>query len=530
MEEKVVSCATLLSQNNNADVKLLYQLILQMIHSISESGEMDEDEFSLLVEEAAGNRLVSINYAKELIQRSGCFVYEDEIWRYNQALDLGYGEVSWKQFLALFQEEKSLQKNDGQMDEEKSAIIHGIEWCVHMVQLARQEDMKGLPAFLRCGVRDSLIGKNVAGTATSDALSLLCNGIDYILECNIVSDILADSYVFLVEQILGCQHQENDWDKGGFFPLEDQPGAEHPTVDATCLAIMALCDFYTNRTILEEKLHISVGTENAAIENAVLKGLEFLFRMQQPEGSFGIYKYEQEYMDGVQQDTDSGTGIAEPNDNCTRMVLSTMGVSKGSEIFDAQERYELYEKCSEIILKAYRYLKNHRAQENEVFVWTPYLGTQIKNYPCEDIIVSSARVCRSLIPVWWQCEEERKQIQKYYSDFFVFWKQEEKKLKGKIGKYMFKTPGKDKYSAGTYIWQSYPEMIAAFTVLQGYNLFGLALNKEEWSFLDAVVRDVLEMQHPHGHWNAPHSSNPFCAVTLAAIELLKEYRKAKGLE
>ena len=112
MEEKIVSCAVLLSQNNNADIKLLYLLILQMIHSISESGELDEDEFSLLVEEAAGNRPVSVNHARELIQGSGCFVYEDEVWRYNRALDLGYGEISWEQFAAMFHEEKSFQKKD----------------------------------------------------------------------------------------------------------------------------------------------------------------------------------------------------------------------------------------------------------------------------------------------------------------------------------------------------------------------------------------------------------------------------------
>lgn len=530
MEEKVVSYVTLLNTNDKADIKLLYRLILQMIHCISEEGELDEDEFALLVEEAAGDRPVSVNYAKELVQGSGSFVYENETWKYNPDVDLGYGKISWEQFLAMFRKEKRSLLNNGQMDQEKSAIIHGIEWCVNMVELAKAEGMKGVPAFLRCGERDSLIGKNVAGTATSDALSLLCNGIDYIKECNIAPDVLAGCYVFLAEQILKCQYREGGWDQGGFFPLEDQPEAEHPTVDATCLAVMALCDFYTNREAVEDKLHISVGVGNAAIEDAVLEGLEFLFRMQQPEGSFGIYKYEQEYVDGIRLNFDCSTGLAEPNDNCTRMVLSTMGVSKGSGIFDARERFELYEKCSESILKAYQYLQSHMAQENEAVVWTPYFGTQIRNYPCEDIIVSTARVCRSLISVWWQCEKERGQIRKYYLDFFAFWKQEDKRIKGKIGKYMFKTPGKDKYSAGVYIWQSYPEMIAAFTVLQGYNLFGLALNKEEWLFLETVVCDVLEMQHPHGHWNAPHTSNPFCAVTLAAIELLKEYRTAKGLE
>ena len=62
--------------------------------------------------------------------------------------------------------------------------------------------------------------------------------------------------------MLNCQHREEGWDKGGFFPLEDQPEADHPTVDATCLAIMALCDFYANRRALQEKLQVQVDTES----------------------------------------------------------------------------------------------------------------------------------------------------------------------------------------------------------------------------------------------------------------------------
>lgn len=530
MEEKILSCVALLGKENKADIKFLYRLILLMINCISDSDEPDDDEFSLFVEEAAGNRPVSVNYAKGLIEESGCFVREDGVWKYNRKLDLGFGKVSWEQFLELFYEEKSVRKENGQMDEEKASIVRGIKWCVHMVQLAKKEEMEGLPAFLRCGAQDSLIGKNVAGTATSDALSLLCNGLDYIKDCDIEPDVLASSFDFLVEHVMECQYSGDGWDKGGFFPLEDQPEAQHPTVDATCLAIMALCDFYSNRSSLENKLLISVETQNTAIEDAVFEGLGFLFRMQQPEGSFGIYKYAQEYPDSIHLDDECSTGIAQPNENCTRMVLSAMGVSKGSGIFDAREWFDLYGKCSESISKAYIYLKNHMADENGLSVWAPYFGTQVQNYPYADTVVSSARVCRSLIPVWWQCEEEREQIKKYYLDFFSFWQRENEKVEGKIGRYTFKTPGKDKYSVGTYTWQSYPEMIAAFTLLQGYNLFGMALNKEEWAFLENVVCKVTGMQHSHGHWNAPKSSNPFCAVTLAAIELLKEYRMAKGLE
>lgn len=530
MDDKNISYAMLFCGIRKSDIKLSYQLILQMIACFTKGEEPDEDEFSLLVEEAAGNRPVSVKHAKELIEKVGCFVFDGAVWRYNHAFNLENGKVTWEQFLGLFQEEKNILKTEGNIDAEKAAIVRGIKWCIHMVHLAKTEEMKGLPAFLRCGEQDSLIGKKVAGTATSDALSLLCNGIDYIRDCKIETEILVSCFVFLVKQVLGCQHRRNDWDKGGFVPLEDQPESEHPTVDATCLAIMALCDFYSNRSLLEEKLHVMVGIESSEIENAVLDGLEFLFRMQQPKGSYGIYKYEEEYPDGVHLDRDCRTGTAEPNENCTRMVLSTMGVCKGSGIFDAQKRFDLYGKCSECIQRSFEYLKEHMAESDEVYVWAPYFGKKARDYSYGDMVVSSARVCRSLIPIWWQCEEERKQIKTYYSDFLIFWKQEKQNVKGRKGIYKFKTPGKNKYSIGIYEWESYSDMIAAFTVLQGYNLFGMALTKEDWKILETVVGEVMEMQHPHGHWNKPSGGNPFCAVTLAAIELLKEYRIAKGLE
>lgn len=521
--------ATLLNGSNEFEVGLQYQLILQMIKKLSSEQDFDEDEFSLTVEDVAGNQPISVNYAKKLLLQTKSFIFDGENWKYNDELYLEKEKISWDQFIELFKKEKVLQSHNSQTDVKKTSIIKGIKWCVNMVQLAQEDNMKGLPAFLRCGEEDSLIGKNVAGTATSDALSLLCNGISYIKDCGIEENLLSSSFDFLIEQILECQCRQEGWDEGGFFPLEDQPEADHPTVDATCLAVMALCDFYAQCIALKENLNIKIKRENSVIENAVLSGLNFLFRMQQPSGSYGIYKYEQEYPDGKNIDMSCTTGSAIPNENCTRMAISTMGTCKGSTIFDATERYDLYDRCNEYISRAYAYMIGHMAEENGCLLWSPYFGNNVKNYPVADVIVSGARVCRSLIPVWWQCEEERGQIKRFYSDFFSFWKQEEKNVQGQIGRYTFKTPKKDKYSVGTYMWQSYPDMIAAFTVLQGYNMFGMTLGKEDWTFLDKAVEHVLEMQHPHGHWNSPQNQ-PICAVTLAAIELLKEYRLAKGIE
>lgn len=530
MKENILAHALFLNGTDEGEIKLQFKLLQWMLANLQTGQDLDEDEFALAVEAVAAGRPVSVNYAKRLLLQTNCFIFEGGCWRYRTELEMDGGQMTREKLLELFSETNVSQVRHSQMDENKAAIIQGIKWCIHMVQLAKEDHMEGLPAFLRCDKDDSLIGKKAAGTATSDALSLLSGGGCYIRECGIGADVLADSFDYLITQILGCQCGADTRDRGGFFPLEDQPEAEHPTVDATCLAVMALCDFYSNRKDLEEGLDIRFTTENKRVEDAVLAGLDFLFRMQQPGGSYGIYQYEQEYPDGVTLDMDCGTGIAMPNENCTRMVLSAMGVCKGSGIFDAREQYELYGKCSECISSAYTYITGHRAVKGEYSVWAPYFGNNVGNYPVADVIVSAARVCRSLIPAWWQFEDEREQIQKFYTDFFSFWKLEESSLQGKIGKYSFKTPGTEKYSVGTYQWQSYPEMIAAFTVLQGYNMFGLALRKEEWEFLERAVNNVLKMQHPHGHWNSPADPRkPFCAVTLAAIELLKEYRTAKGL-
>lgn len=517
--DKIIFYATHLNGEGRIEVELQYQLIRQMIKNYQQMQEIDEDDFSLMVEEMAGNRPLSVNYVKQLVSQTDIFRFNGENWQFNDELYFGGNKVSFAQLIELFFGESVSARTDLQTYEKKAAIIKGIQWCVNMVQLAQKSDMNGLPAFLRCGERDSLIGKKVAGTATSDALSLICYAEDYIKECDIEPDILNDSFDFLVQRVLECQCVVQGWDEGGFFPLEDQPEADHPTVDATCLSIVALCKFYSKRKILEENLNINIAIENWKIESAVLSGVKFLLRMQQPGGSYGIYKYEGERPDDKNK--------ALPNDNCTRMSIYAMGLS--SEILDVMGYQWLYQVCKDSIGQAYCYLNEHVVEYQGHFIWTPYFGSPRANYPIADLIVSTARVCWSLVTIWENFEEKRDEIKKYYIDFFEFWKRNN--VKGEIGKYGFKTPGKYGYSVGMYVWYSYPEMIAAFTVLQGYNRFGIALSKDDWIFLDEAVYYVMKIQHRHGHWNSPTDfRKPFCAATLAAVELLREYRIAKEIK
>ncbi len=522
MDKDVILRSLLLNADKAVNLEIQYKLITSMIALINEGTEVDMDEFELLVEETVGNRAVSVRKAEKLLEQTNVFTIIDGKWRYNNNLLFDKQALKWEELVKIFgQERLNIETGISCNNTEQSAIVRGINWTVHMSLAAMQSgNINGLPAFFCCNNDgDQLIGFRVAGTATSDALFLLCQSTDYLLDCEMKVEDIAHCLSFLLNKTIACQCTASGWDKGGFYPLEDQQESDHPTVDATCLAVMALCSIYEQRSKIEEKLCGKVATGNKDIEQAVLEGLDFLFRMQLSDGSFGIYKYE------------NGREGAS-NENCTRMVQSTMGVCKGSGVFDNTERFDLYPACSNVISDTYRYLCAHTAEAGSYRVWAPYFGIKAQDYDIADVIVSTSRVCRSFIPVWWQCENERENIVRYCHDFLCYWRENEEAVIDKVGRYRFNSPSENGFSAGEYFWPSRPDMLAAFTVLQAYNRFGLALTKEEWALIERTVQHTLDIQHPqHGHWDNPLAEKtPFCAVTLAAIELLQEYRIAKGVD
>lgn len=520
MNDDIILRSFILNADSAADIETQHRLIIGMVDLIDKGIKVDMDEFELLVEDTVGNRAVSVRKAKKLLEQTGAFLIVNGLWKYNNNFMFHKQVVKWDQFTELFIiGDKANATNLLSVDKESDSIIKGINWTIHVSELAENsKDIGGLPAFFSCNNSDDqIIGYNVAGTSTSDAMSLLCQSTEYLRECGKKAEEIEQCLSFLLNKVIACQCVASGWDRGGFFPLEDQPESEHPTVDATCLAVMALCSLYERRRMIEDEFCDNFKTEYKDVEQAVLEGLDFLFRMQLSDGSFGIYKYE-----------DGREGAS--NENCTRMVQSTMGVCKGSGVFDSTERFDLYPACSKIISDTYNYLCSHTAELGEYQIWAPYFGAKAQDYNITDVIVSTARVCRSFIPVWWQCEDERENIVKYCYDFLHYWQDNEKKVINKVGSYRFNSPTENGFSAGEYFWPSHPDILAAYTVLQAYNIFGLALTKEEWALIERTVQRTLEIQHPHGHWDNPLAEKtPFCAVTLAAIELLQEYRKAKGV-
>ena len=521
MNKKELIAVNILNGKSSQDKELQSALVLQMINRFQQSISVDEDEFELVVEDAASGRAVSVRKAKSLLEDTGVFLCDNNsCWHYNECLAIDDMAIGWDEFIELFmfnQDRDATLKNI-MVDPINGAIIRGICWILDMVLTAADDGhIDGLPAFFTCDdSKDYIIGFKAAGTATSDALFLICKSSGYLRECKKSADEISKCIRFLLEKILKCQVQEPGWDHGGFLPYEDQPESEHPTVEATCLAAMALATFSMEREHVEKEFDVSFEDMANIVDEAMISGLEFLFRMELSSGGFGSYRYK------------GDNPYSTPNENCTRMVLSTMGIFKGSGMFDRKEREAFYQTCSSVIQKAYEYLMGHRATDAVAgYVWAPYFGHRSEDYSSQDVIVSTAKVCRSFIPVWWQMEDQRDNILEFNYEFLTYWKCHEYEAAGQVGYYRFNSPSRHAFSTGEYFWASRPDMLAAFTVLQAYNLFGLALTKEDMRMVTRAVRHTLEFQHPHGHWDNPIAvKTPFCAVTLAAIELLIEYQTA----
>ena len=515
MKKNELLRALVLNGINANDIETQYEIISKLSERILQGDSIDADEFDLLVEDAVGERAVSPRKARKLIEKTNAFLFENGQWKYNQNFELKGHVISFSDFINLFMEKTSENNTiQSSSDPAQTAIINGIKWMLRMTELAIESgDINGLPAFYSCNdVEDRLIGVNTAGTATSDALSMLCTSPNFLSKCGKTANEIAGCLNFLIEKTIACQSQVSHWDKGGFMPLEDQPESDHPTVEATCLSVMALATYYEN------KLGVAESISGDIIKKAIYDGLDFLFRMRLSDGSFGTYRYE----DGIE---------ASPNENCTRLVQLTMGVCKGSGLFDSTERTDMYSVCNEVIIGTYRYLCEHTAEYGELTVWAPYFGARAQDYSTPDVTFSAARVCRSFIPVWYLMENERDNIVRYNENFLRYWRENEEKVENAVGYYRFNSPSENGFSAGEYIWPSRVGMLAAFSVLQAYNMFGLALTKRDWDMIDRTVAHTMDLQHPHGHWDNPLAEKtPFCAVTLVAIELLQEYRKAKEID
>ena len=519
-DDLLIAFSTALTGSKTSEKRLQLYLIK---HLLTHDDRITWSEIDTLLDDYS-NCSITGRRAVELLRECGLFYEDNKGFWVKKEIMLGKKPVVPTNLLKLLENPLPMLPSRMEADIIR-AIKKGFAWCVDITLRSKDSGMRGLPAFFTCHKdNDEIIGIRPAGTAVSDALALMCEGVDYLQALELPPETLAQVFVFLTERVLDFQVRDMGWDHGGFLPMEDQPEAAHPTVDATCLAVMALCSLFENAKSISNSSEYDYTELLSRLTIAVIEGLRFLFRMQLPDGSYGIYKFEKE------QGASSIFTVA--HENSTRWILATMGTAKGSGIFDHVGQIEFYAKCNDIIEKAFSFMLEHMANVDGTKMWLPQFAKELKRLPLCEGIASTGRVCRSLRPVWYAIEKERTTIlelldkfcQKCVKDF---------PSTDMTSYYNFTSPGENGYST-FYNWRAHADILAAYTLLEAYVFYDIHLSIDAWVLIETTVYNTLQRQHhEHGHWNDPDSKKPFISATLAAIELLKYYlaaTKKKALE
>jgi hypothetical protein len=509
-----------LSESLNANTPLEKRLQLYLMKGLLNwEGQITQDDVDILMDGYKDSFFPRRRVAA-LLRDCGLFYEEGECFWVKKEIPIGSGLGTPADLLKLF--ETPLPMLPTQMEYNiVNAIKKGFAWCINIALQADSAGMQGLPAFFTCHKdKDEFIGLRPAGTAVSDALVLMCEGVDYLQMLDFSPETLSKVFVFLIEQTLSLQVYDSNWDKGGFLPMEDQPESAHPTVDATCLAVMALCSLFENAKTISRFTEYDHAKFFPHIVSAVTEGLHFLFRMQLANGGYGIYRFESEC-----DETEKSIIVTSPHENSTRLVLATMGTVKGSGIFDFLERGDFYAECNRVIQRIFFYMLVNMADVEGTKLWLPGFAKELRRIPIFEAVASTARVCRSLRPVWYAFETERKAISEIINGYCQKCLQNFPNA-NTTSYYNFTSPRKYDYST-FYSWRYYADVVSAYALLEAYMFYDVHLPLAAWELIESTIHHTLRRQHfEHGHWNDPDSKKPFIATTLSSIELLKYYLAA----
>jgi|GEM_PF-3207680 len=500
--------STALTGVNISEKKLQLYLIKELLLYEGNGRIVYWDDVDTLL--AEHGYAVTFTRAKELLLSTNLFRLEGTLLLTNETVQIDTFSFEPKELLAIIDE---IEPAGSAMNSEhiRQAISKGLKWCTDITLKSKANGLEGLPAMLSCnGTNDEIIGLTAAGTAVYDALSLFSEMSHHLLTSDKSKN--SEVFCFLTKCTLSFQCVDEGWDYGGFAPLEDQPEAFHPTVDATCLAILALSSFFSCRDKISEVTDIDINELLPHISKAIVDGLSFLFRMQLPDGAFGNYRY--------QNETKGELFITQPHENSTRFVLAAMGASKGSGVFEYLGKEDFFGKCDTVISSIFTYLCNHISSSDGL--WFPYFALTQNNLPYDDGLAATARVGRSLKAVWFGFKDKRREVADILQNFAKHCLRSYNGHEA-VSYYRFRTPTIDGYS--TYFnWRCRLDEVVSYTLLEMYLIYDIPHDPCVWLYIGKTVESILKRQHTvHGHWKDTITGKPYIAPTLAAVELLDCY-------
>ena len=101
-EKNQILIAMLLNGKNQTEKMLQQKMLSFLVKELEDESTLDNDEFILLVEDVAGNRPLSVNYMRKLLEQTGAFVFHNGVWTYNKDFGLNGNRMVWEDFRTLF--------------------------------------------------------------------------------------------------------------------------------------------------------------------------------------------------------------------------------------------------------------------------------------------------------------------------------------------------------------------------------------------------------------------------------------------
>lgn len=391
-----------------------------------------------------------------------------------------------------------------------TAIKKGVDWICRITAISAESKSRGLPAFWNCTPDGDIQGGyQTAGTCNSDALSSILTVKDSVINLNKVNlDQCIEQLLIFINntKYSAGKHSSSyidDWNKGAFLPLEDQPSAYHPTVDATWDAIISLSLYMLNNTFVPQYMQI---------KTTLIDAVGFILRTQLDDGGWGNYKYHDDKFKVIS--------------NIYTSTKVTTSLKLVSLLFKLKiiEAPGLVESINISLKKLHQYFDNilNKCERQEIKT-SNHSAVPSK----DDNVFFRILLCTGLNNIYDIQDTDndfRARIDGFIDKLIVYLEDNWKTDYDLTCEYKYRVPGINGMNEISSSWRFRQDiLITEFLIKHSLNR-NKCLPKKLWNKIETSIYNIIQEQHSeHGHWNHPTGKRPFVVSTMFSLEVLTSY-------
>jgi hypothetical protein len=167
------------------------------------------------------------------------------------------------------------------------------EFAIKATESCKNDRLRGVTTFFTYD-EDKLLplGLNSSSFSTFDAINLMLEPMLYEFD---LSGLKNPQGLQLLETTWewskNLVNRTKGWNYGGIFVGEDYPSAEFPVIESTAIGVLSFSLLWKFLHSLSTFESVNVQTNQTEIREYIIDALEFLIRLQNLDGSWGVYRY-----------------------------------------------------------------------------------------------------------------------------------------------------------------------------------------------------------------------------------------------